>query len=1143
MNFKNFINFITCLLFIVHSSLFIAKASHFMGGEITWTCDTTNHGFGNGKFHFHMKLYRECASGVTYNQAEILEIINYPDSGKVTKIFMNLIHITDCSPVCNPAGPHITCASANQPNTGAVSEYEYNSDTLANTSGVQLNGHPPSTGWIFAYKSPGVNKRNNSDNLINAATLTWELRAIMYPYKNENGKYVNANPCYDNSPAFAEKPNTVICSGYHFTYNPNASDVEFDSLSYAWAPPLDSSGNQINAYVPGYSYQSPLPGTSINPNNIPASIDPITGEISFTSFTQGYFITVSKVSAFKNKQLVAEIYREMQIVLLPCQNKPPIITPPFKANTSFIDTVFAGQVVNFNLTATDTISQTLSLNASGSDFGSNYSSTTSGCLTPPCATLSPPPLLTGQGSVQASFHWQTDCNHLTHDLSTSGTNHLIYNKPVLSNVHNFVISVQDDYCPVPGKDVSTITIVILNKLIFPAPSLHCVSVTDSGYTNLTWTPVKDTAGSFFAYYLYRSDNINGPYTLLDSTLTITQTTYTDKNVNANKQIYYYYLKTNSACNHAYFSPSSDTLCSMLLTVNPQNGTALITWNSLHSPSLTSSNLSYDLWREFPKGNWQLIASPPINYQLSTNNYIDTIAACSSYINYRIELGDIVGCTSVSSVGDALFHDDSQPDAPVIDTVSIDPVTKKTIIGWYPSDSKDTKKYIILRCDNIGCTPFDTISGYYNTFYLNQNSSPYTGSESYSVAALDSCNKKGAYSLSQNTLFLSASLDICNESITLSWNPYINMSSLEGYRLYYSENNGPFSFLSTITATVAGSSIPTKFVHNNVLPSTNYCYYVKAFDSTGLRTSTSNIRCIVSALSRKPAFAYLRYATVVQNLSGAEYIDVRYIADSSVYISKCVLLRADSLNGAYVPVSTLTNSNLYNITFSDLNVNPDKQSYSYKVEVYDSCGNLSVTSNLGRTILLIGEPEENLSNSLQWNPYLQWDGQVTDYKVYRQLSTPNSQLPPAYSLLANVPPSPPLSYNDDVSRYTLDIGCFTYVVEAFEGIGSVFGFRDSSRSNTALLCQEPKFYIPNAFTPSRENPVFIPVGAFSNPQDYYFAIFNRWGSKVFETTVPNTGWDGNFNGRIAPLGIYVYILRYKDSKGQSHIKNGYVTLLR
>ena len=127
---------------------------------------------------------------------------------------------------------------------------------------------------------------------------------------------------------------------------------------------------------------------------------------------------------------------------------------------------------------------------------------------------------------------------------------------------------------------------------------------------LTWIPVKDTSNSFYAYYLYRSNSSNspnGPYTILDSTLTINQSTFKDKTAKANKHILLL-SKTNSACNHAYFSSSSDTLCSMLVTVvNPKNGTAVIKWNSLHNPHLQTSYPTYDLWREFPKGNWMKIA--------------------------------------------------------------------------------------------------------------------------------------------------------------------------------------------------------------------------------------------------------------------------------------------------------------------------------------------------------------------------------------------------------------------------------------------------------------------------------------------------------------------------------------------------------
>jgi gliding motility-associated-like protein len=1126
--FSNSLNkFLLTSYFLLLASF--SFASHFMGGEITWTCDTTN----NGKFHFHMKLYRECG-GVTFKQSEILEIINYPDSGKVTKIYMNLKNVTDISPVCNSLGPAITCATASQSGTGAVSEYYYTSDTLLNQTGVSLTGHPPSTGWIFAYKG---GNRNKSDNIINAEQQTWFLRSVMYPYKG-----IDTKVCYDNSPTFAEKPNTVICTGYPFTYNPNAYDIEYDKLQYEWAQPLDSNHNPL-IYNTNYTYTNPLPDASFNPSNVPATIDPNTGEISFSSFTQGAFLTVSVVTAYKNGIKVAEIFREMQIELLQCGNNiPPDISPPFKDKmglfTLFRDTVYAGQVVDFHIAATDNIGQLITLNVSGPDFGTNANSTTTGCITPPCAIIRPPPTLSGSSPVETDFHWQTDCNHLTHDLSIASKNHLIYNKPTISNVHNFVFNVQDDFCPVPGRDIRTITIVVLNKPIIPAPALHCVSVDTNGFVNLTWIPVKDSAGSFYGYYIYRSDSVNGIYNIIDSIFSINTSTYIDNKINANNQAFSYYLITKSACNHAYLSSPSDTLSAMRLKVspNPKTGTVDIKWNSLHYPRLSSSNLTYDLYRKVSNGKWQKIASP--SSQLKTPiTYTDIFAACRTFVYYRVKLTDSSRCTSASSVAGALLQDNSQPDYIYIDTVSIDPVTKKTVIGWHHSTSGDVDEYIIYKYNNTRFFPFDSVSGYNTTYYQNPKSSPYSGYETYGIAARDSCINYGKISPPHNTLFLSATLDICNSEITLSWNPYIHMDSLAGYRLYCSENNGPFSILTTI---INSKKPVTGYVHTDLKPLTKYCYFVRAFDTSGLRTSTSNDTCVLSIFAKKPSFAYLRYATVVQDASG-EHIDVRCIADSSAYISKYVILRADSLNGTYIQISTLSNINKYDFTFSDLNVNPGKQSYAYKVEVYDSCSELALTSNPGRTILLTGSPGIDLNNNLSWNSYAQWDVPVAGYHVYRQLPATVSQPLVPYTLLSNLLPA--TSYIDNISNLTLNAGDFTYVVEALEASGSFYGFQDSSRSNAAVIAQEPKFFIPNAFNPVGENPVFIPVGIFNNPQDYYFAIFNRWGSEIFSTTVPNKGWDGYVNGKLAPLGIYVYILRYKDTMGHIFIKKGSVALLR
>ncbi|HLC82690.1 MAG TPA: gliding motility-associated C-terminal domain-containing protein, partial [Bacteroidia bacterium] len=59
----------------------------------------------------------------------------------------------------------------------------------------------------------------------------------------------------------------------------------------------------------------------------------------------------------------------------------------------------------------------------------------------------------------------------------------------------------------------------------------------------------------------------------------------------------------------------------------------------------------------------------------------------------------------------------------------------------------------------------------------------------------------------------------------------------------------------------------------------------------------------------------------------------------------------------------------------------------------------------------------------------------------------------------------------------------------------------------------------------------------------FDVFNRWGLNVFTTTDLNQGWDGTNHGVKQELGVYVYLVRFKTSKGEYLEFKGSVTLLR
>ncbi|HLG02865.1 MAG TPA: hypothetical protein VI731_04680, partial [Bacteroidia bacterium] len=512
--------------------------SHLMGGEITWQCQ------GSGEFIFKMKLYRDC-NGANGPAVATLDVFNNP---LLTQIPLTLFSQTDISPQCNAStGPNISCANAqSQPNwpnsltpvAGAVEEFLYQS------APITLTGTPPAGGWIFAYSS--CCRNSTITNVSNSGGgVGFTLRAIMYSYNNGN-----TSPCYDNSPEFLESPNTIICTGYPFTYNHNAVDAEMDSLSYDWAQPFDSyttlppapfSANPV-PFVAGFSYNSPMPGTAQDPNNVAATINPVTGEISYTSFTSGNYVTCVKVTAWKCGVIVAEIYRDIQVILLPCSNNsPPSLVPPFNGNTSFSDTVYAGALVTFNLPATDLDllsngqPQTMTMTATGQQFGAGFSSTTTGCPNPPCATLTPPPPISGQFNISTDFSWQTDCGHV---LSTSACY-------VPSNTYNFIIRTTDDFCPAPAQTIATISIKVLNLPVVTSPFLHCIAVAPNGDVALTWDQPADTGGTFNSYHIFTSTSSTGPFTAIDSVFNYNQLTYTHTGANANASPVYYYVTTRS----------------------------------------------------------------------------------------------------------------------------------------------------------------------------------------------------------------------------------------------------------------------------------------------------------------------------------------------------------------------------------------------------------------------------------------------------------------------------------------------------------------------------------------------------------------------------------------------------------------------
>ncbi len=112
------------------------------------------------------------------------------------------------------------------------------------------------------------------------------------------------------------------------------------------------------------------------------------------------------------------------------------------------------------------------------------------------------------------------------------------------------------------------------------------------------------------------------------------------------------------------------------------------------------------------------------------------------------------------------------------------------------------------------------------------------------------------------------------------------------------------------------------------------------------------------------------------------------------------------------------------------------------------------------------------------------------------------------------------------------------------IESYFDYGENSCWKTDTVPEEQgSVYIPNIFSPNGDGINDILFVRGSNIDQLYFAVFSRWGEKVFETRDMNCGWDGTYIGKHAETGVYVYFIEATLSTEKTITKSGDVTLIR
>ncbi|SFW80137.1 gliding motility-associated C-terminal domain-containing protein [Chitinophaga sancti] len=102
--------------------------------------------------------------------------------------------------------------------------------------------------------------------------------------------------------------------------------------------------------------------------------------------------------------------------------------------------------------------------------------------------------------------------------------------------------------------------------------------------------------------------------------------------------------------------------------------------------------------------------------------------------------------------------------------------------------------------------------------------------------------------------------------------------------------------------------------------------------------------------------------------------------------------------------------------------------------------------------------------------------------------------------------------------------------------------NNKNSITVKLKADP-IYVPNAFTPNGDglNDIFKAEGNTIAAID--MMVFNQWGELIFHSMTLGSGWDGTYNGKKQPTGVYMYTIRVIQNDQTIITKKGSINLLR
>ncbi|MGQ9863302.1 MAG: PKD domain-containing protein [Bacteroidia bacterium] len=299
--------------------LSLVWASHYLGGEISYTCLGPGAG-GTTRYRVVVAVYRDCC-GIPMEQTISLSYRTItgtctPNTGSIT--LTRVIGTgQDVTPLC--AGQISACAAnCSGSNPYGFEKYEFEG----------IISLPAGCGkWLLYHTN---------------CCRTSAINTISNPGGTGTAFYAildnTVSPC-NNSPVFGNMPQFFSCVNKTTIYNPDLSDPDGDSLVVSLTPcyiddpptaPFNPGFTSVS-YIAPYSYTSPF----FSPIGI--NLNPQTAVLTYRPNAVIQTVLCYKVEEYRNGVKIGEYNRDLYMVMRPCTDSPP--NNPSYTSTSSTGTI------------------------------------------------------------------------------------------------------------------------------------------------------------------------------------------------------------------------------------------------------------------------------------------------------------------------------------------------------------------------------------------------------------------------------------------------------------------------------------------------------------------------------------------------------------------------------------------------------------------------------------------------------------------------------------------------------------------------------------------------------------------------------------------------------------------------------------